>query len=151
MWPALGPSYNGAMTSPSPLSTTPSSPASAAGSFVEAIAGQDFDRIETILDPDATLAALLPRGYDEWHGAAAIAAQFGTWFGNAAEHEVVDAAVGQLGDLLELRWRLRLRADRLGPGTRLVAQHLYATTGPTGRIRSMRLLCSGFHAEHPDV
>jgi hypothetical protein len=139
------PSYNGVMT------TTPASPQFAvAGSFLEAMAGHDFPRLALALDPDATLSALLPRGYDEWHGAPAICAQFATWFGNTSQYEVADAAVGQVGPLLELRWRLRLRADRFGDVPKVVEQHVYASTGPTGRIESMRLLCSGFCNEHTE-
>jgi hypothetical protein len=122
-----------------------------AGCLLEVMAAHDFSQLTAVLDPDAALSALLPRGYDEWHGAPAICAQFETWFGNTTDYEVVDAAVGQVGSLLELRWRLRVRADRLGDDAKLVEQHVYATTGPTGRIESMRLLCSGFREEHVDV
>jgi SnoaL-like domain len=123
----------------------------AAGTFLEAMAAQDFDRLTTVLDPDATLSALLPGGFDEWHGSEAISAQFATWFGDTREYEVEDAAIGQVGSLLELRWRLRVRADRRADEVMVVEQHVYAETGPTGRIRTMRLLCSGFRPEHADA
>jgi hypothetical protein len=138
------------MTSTS--TTSSSSPQFAvAGSFLEAMAAHDFPRLAMALDPDATLSALLPRGYDEWHGADAICAQFATWFGDAREYEVADAAVGQVGGLLELRWRLRICCERFGGEPKVVEQHVYAVTGPTGRIQSLRLLCSGFCNEHAEA
>jgi hypothetical protein len=147
MWQPEQPSYKGCMTS----IQTASPRFGVAGTFLEAMASHDFSQLAASLDPDATLTALLPRGYDEWHGAPDICAQFETWFGETERYEVVDAAVGQVGALLELRWRLRLCAGRLGVEPRIVEQHVYAVTGPTGLIESMRLLCSGFWPEHADV
>jgi hypothetical protein len=62
--------------------------------------------------------------------------------------EVTDASVGEVGALLQLRWRLRLRGARLGDVAMVVEQHAYAATGATGRIERMSLLCSGFWKEH---
>ena len=123
----------------------------AAASFLEALAAGDFDRLGQALDDDATMAALLPRGFREWHGADAITGMFTQWFGDVDEFEVADASVGQVGARLQLRWRLRLRGARLGPDPMIVEQHVYATTGNSGRIQSMSLLCSGFCKEHGDV
>ncbi len=146
MRPPVRPSYNGAMDT----DTSPSAPGFAvAGSFLEALAAGDFPGLAAVLDADASMHALLPRGFVEWHGAAAICSAFATWFGDAEEFEVADASVGQVGSRLQLRWRLRVRAARLGDEPMVVEQHVYATTGPTGGIRSMSLLCSGFCHEHP--
>lgn len=123
----------------------------AAASFLDAVVAQDFGKIPTALEPDAILSALLPRGWDQWQGAGAISAQFGTWFGDTREYEVADAALGHFGSLLEMYWRLRVRADRHGDEPMVVEQHVYATTAPSGRIRTMRLLCSGFHPERGDA
>jgi hypothetical protein len=57
--------------------------------------------------------------------------------------------VGQVGSRLQLRWQLRVRAERLG-GRRIVEQYAYADTRSTGRIHNMALLCSGFCVEHVD-
>ncbi|HEY5014480.1 MAG TPA: nuclear transport factor 2 family protein [Acidimicrobiia bacterium] len=137
------------------MHTTDASPSvphfAAAGSFLEALAAQDFERLAAALDDDASLSALLPRGFCEWRGAAEIAAMFEKWFGDVDEFEVADAAVGQVGSRLQLRWRMRVRGGpRFGDDAMVVEQHVYADTAPTGRIRSMSLLCSGFCKEHLD-
>jgi ketosteroid isomerase-like protein len=121
-----------------------------AGLFLDALAAQDFDGLAAALDHDATLCALLPRGYDEWHGATAIAAAFRQWFGDTEAFEVADASVGQVGALLQLRWRLRVKAERRGDGTMVVEQNAFAETGCSGHIQRMSLLCSGFWAEHTE-
>jgi ketosteroid isomerase-like protein len=134
------------------METTNASPSApqfaAAGSFLEAIAAQDFDRIARTLEADASLSALLPRGLDERHGPAEIKEAFEGWFGDADEFEVIDASVGQVGARVQLRWRVRMRAERRGPEPMVAEQHVYADFAPNGRIRSMRLLCSGFCTEH---
>jgi hypothetical protein len=130
---------------------SPSAPQFAvAGSFLEALAAYDFDRFTDLVDDDASLSALLPRGFCEWHGAAEIRAAFERWFGDVEDFEVADASVGQVGPRLQLRWRVRLRATRLGDEAMVVEQHVYADTGATGRIRSMSLLCSGYCKERLD-
>ncbi|MGZ4598182.1 MAG: hypothetical protein ACXWCM_00430 [Acidimicrobiales bacterium] len=115
------------------------------------MAAHEFDQLAAALDVDASLSALLPRGFCEWQGASEICAQFERWFGDVEQYEVVDASVGQVGALLQLTWRLRLEGERLGDGARIVEQHVYATTDVTGRIQRMSLLCSGFWEEHPDA
>jgi hypothetical protein len=128
---------------------TPAPEFAAAGSFLEALAAADFPGLKTVFDEDATLSALLPRGFKQWRGAAEIAATFERWFGDAEACELVDGSLGQVGSRLQLRWQLRLRAERLG-GRRFVEQYAYADTLSTGRIHNMALLCSGFCDEHLD-
>lgn len=122
-----------------------------AGSFLEALAASDFDRLAAVLDDNARLSALLPRGYTEWQGAAEIAAAFEGWFGDVEDYELIDASVGQVGSRLQLRWQLRLRGTRLGNQARVVEQYAYVDTASSGRIQTMALLCSGLLEEHLDV
>jgi SnoaL-like domain len=132
--------------------TSPAAPRfGVAGVFLEALAAQDFQRLATTLDPDAALSALLPRGYCEWRGATEIGAAFAEWFGNVEHFEVADASVGQVGPMLQLRWRVRLQGGRLGDAPMIAEQHVYAATGPSGRIQRMSLLCSGFWDEHDNA
>ena len=139
------PSYNVAMTEVH----APSNPLfGIAGVLVEALADHDFDGLAAALDPDATMSALLPRGFVEWHGAAQICAAFEKWFGDVEEFEVSDASVGQVGALLQLRWRVRLRGIRFGEEPMVAEQCAYATSSPGARIGHIRLLCSGFWNEH---
>jgi hypothetical protein len=115
-----------------------------AGSFLEGLAAQDFTQLGGALAAGAHLRALLPRGLREWTGAEAIAGQFARWFGDTQDFELVDATVGEIGGLLHLRWRLGLRAERLGPGWFTVEQQAYADTDDGGRIIRLDLLCTGY-------
>ena len=118
-----------------------------AWSFVEGLAAQDFARLGGALAAGAHLRALLPPGLHEWTGAEAIADRFACWFGDTEDFELLEAAIGEVGGRLHLRWRLRLRAGRLGAGWFTVEQQAYADTGEGGRIARLDLLCTGYRRE----
>ena len=118
-----------------------------AGSFLEGLAAQDFARLGGALAADACLRALLPSGLREWTGAETIAEVFARWFGDTEDFELVEATVGEVGGRLHLHWRLRLRAERLGPGWFTVEQQAYADTADGGRIARLDLLCTGYRPE----
>jgi hypothetical protein len=120
---------------------------SPAGSLVEGLAAQDFAQLGRALAADACLRALLPSGLREWTGAEAIAHRFARWFGDTEDFELTEAAVGEVGGRLHLQWRLRLQAERLGPGWFTVEQHVYADTDESGRIAQLDLLCTGYRPE----
>jgi len=121
-----------------------------AGSFLESLAAQDFARLGGALAPSVRLRALLPPGPFEWTGAEVIAGQFASWFGDTEDFELIEATVGEVGGRLHLRWRLRLRAQRLGAGWFTVEQQAYADTGDGGRIARLDLLCTGYRPEGVD-
>jgi hypothetical protein len=73
------------------------------------------------------------------------------WFGRAEEYELIEASVGQVGPRLQLGWCARVRGGPYGDATFVVEQHAYADVGPTGRIRAMSMICSGFARERLDV
>jgi hypothetical protein len=83
----------------------------------------------------------------EWTGAEVIAGQFAGWFGDTEDFDLVDAAVGEVGGRLHLRWRLRLQAERLGTGWFTVEQQAYADADDRGRIARLDLLCTGYRNE----
>jgi hypothetical protein len=118
-----------------------------AGSFLEGLAAQDFARLGHALTADVRLRALLPPGHREWTGAEVIADQFARWFGDTEDFELVEATVGEVGGRLHLRWRLRLRAIRLGAGWFTVEQQAYADTDDGGHIARLDLLCTGYRPE----
>jgi len=138
------------------MTTTRDRPAAAvprfavAGSFLASLAGQDFAGLGGALAAGACLRALLPSGLYEWSGAEAIAARFAGWFGDTEDFELVEAAAGEVGGRLHLCWRLRLRAQRLGPGWFTVEQQAYADAGDGGRIARLDLLCTGYRPESDD-
>jgi hypothetical protein len=148
MWAQVDPPYNIGM----PTTAPPTEPQfAAAGLFLEKLAAADFDQLAVALEPDATLRALLPRRYREWEGRQAVCDAFSTLLGGTDEYELLDATVGLVGTRLQLSWRLHVRGGRLGPDDFVVEQYGYADAGPSGRIQSLSLVCSGFCKEHPDA
>jgi SnoaL-like domain len=134
-------------TAPHPRSDVPLF--SVAGSFLEGLAAQDFARLAATLDDGAHMTGLVPSGLKEWDGPEQVTAIFRRWFGEVTGFELVDAVVGEVGPRLHLRWRVRVRAERLGDGWFVVEQQVYADTGPDGRLARLFLLCSGFWPENP--
>jgi hypothetical protein len=136
------------MTTPRNHRTAGVVPESApAGTFLDGLAAQDFARLGGALAADACLRALLPSGLREWTGADAIAHRFERWFGDTEDFELVEAAVGEIGGRLHLHWRLRLQAERLGPGWFTIEQQAYADTDESGCIAGLDLLCTGYLPE----
>jgi hypothetical protein len=122
-------------------------PSAVAGSFIQGLATQDFAELGGTLAGGACMRALLPSVFREWTGAEAIAHRFARWFGDTQAFELVEAAVGEVGGRLHLHWRLRLQAERLGPGWFTVEQQAYADTDESDRIAGLDLLCTGYLAE----
>src|ERR1700733_9594166 len=114
-----------------------------AGAFLEGLAAQDFAQLRGALAADARLRALVPAGLKEWAGAEAIASRVAGWFGDTGDFELVEATVGEVGGRLHLRWRVRLRAERLGAGWFTVEQQVYADTDDNGRIARPHPPCTG--------
>jgi hypothetical protein len=130
------------------MTTTPTDHAAAtAASFLQGLADQDFAQLGGALAADARLRALLPPGLREWTGAEVISGQFAHWFGDTEDFELAEATLGEVGGRLHLRWRLRLRAERLGAGWFTVEQQAYADAGEGGRIARLDLLCTGYRPE----
>jgi len=144
MFAHRAPLYNGRMATLSPTSPR----FGAAGLFLERLATGDFDQLAAALEPDVKLSALLPRGFCEWQGSEAVCAAFTSFFGGMDEFEVLDATVGQVGDRLQLRWRVHVHGGRLGPDDFVAEQQCYADAGPSGRLQFIVMVCSGFCKEH---
>ncbi len=106
-----------------------------AGQFLDALTRRDFSSLEACLDEGLHFRALVPRGPFELTGAAEVVDRFRTWFGDKAVFDVLDAAIGQVGARVYLRWRFATEAG-------VVEQHVFATGGD--RIETLDLMCSGF-------
>jgi hypothetical protein len=117
------------------------------GIFLDSLAAQDFERLASALSVDVHLRALLPGEFREWEGVERVTATFMRWLGNTDEFEFVDPTVDVVGSRLHLRWRARLRAERLGKGWYVVEQEAYVDTGPDDLIQHLSLLCSGYLAD----
>lgn len=116
-----------------------------AETVVAAVAARDGAALRAALTDDVELEALLPRGLLVGHGPDDVTAAFQRWFGDLPVFELVAATAGELGDRLHLRWRFR--AQSTDGSSSLVEQQLYADAAEDGRIRRLRLLCSGFCPE----
>jgi hypothetical protein len=133
------------------LSITSSSPAthlSVAGILLTRLAEADFDRLGDVFEPDLRAIVMLPAGVFEWPDPATVCAVFEQWFGDVDEYDVTDFAVSRVGSRTHLRWRIVVSGGHLDEGRYVVDQQLYADLGPTGRIGSMSMLCSGFCREN---
>lgn len=132
--------------------TTSTTPVSyfGAGLLLESLTTQDFGRLRRSLEPDVRMRALLPRGLRVLDGPDQVADKFAAWFGDTQEFQAVDATLGDVAGRIYLSWRVRLRADRLGPGWWIVEQHSYADCSERGRLRCIDLVCSGYRAERTD-
>jgi hypothetical protein len=119
----------------------------AANALLDGLAAQDFSKLGGALAADARLRALLPHGQFEWTGSEVIASQFAHWFGDTTSFELVEGTADEVGGRLHLRWRLRVRADRLGPGSFVVEQQAYADADEAGGIGQLDLLCTGYRPE----
>ena len=120
---------------------------SVGGVFLEALANRDYARMASTLGSGVRFRAMLPPGPMDWEGSETVSGVFSSWFGDAEDFEVVDAAVGEVGGRLHLSWRLRMRPAPfgIGDGWHVIEQQAYADAGDT--IEALDLLCSGFHAE----
>jgi hypothetical protein len=120
---------------------------SVGGSFLEALAVRDYERMATALEPNIRFRALLPPGPMQWQGAPQVAEAFRSWFGGADDFELIDATVSEIGGRLHLSWRIRVRPAPfgIGEGWHIIEQHGYADA--TDSIQTLDLLCSGFHTD----
>jgi hypothetical protein len=113
-----------------------------AGQFLGALARRDFPELESCLDAEVRFRALVPRGAIEVNGAAQVVAVFRTWFAESDSFDVIDAAIGQMGPRIYLRWQVRTGTASDRSAFRLVEQHVFAIARE--RIEALDLLCSGF-------
>ncbi|MGH3505400.1 MAG: nuclear transport factor 2 family protein [Nocardioidaceae bacterium] len=118
----------------------------AAGRFLDVLAARDFSHLASAVREDVVLRALLPPGPAQYEGVAAVQSAFDRWFGGVAEFDVLDAAVGEVCDRLQLHWRVRVRV-RADDGRYVIEQRAYADPGADGRIARLDLLCSGYRPE----
>lgn len=108
--------------------------------LIEALAAQEFDRLERLFAPELRLRALLPSGLREHASAADAADRLRAWFGAADPLELVDWDANDVAGRLHIRYRFRAFEEGRW---HLVEQHLFCDL-EDGRIAGLDLLCSGF-------
>ncbi len=126
------------------LTPAPPQAWSVAGVLLDGLSNRDFDLMAACLAPDVRFRAMLPRGPIEVTGADQTADHFRRWFGGDDAFEVLDSSVGQIGPRIYLRWRVRMHPVDAPTDERVVEQHLFTTGNEV--IRTLDLLCSGFHS-----
>ncbi|MFE3026223.1 nuclear transport factor 2 family protein [Nocardia tengchongensis] len=114
----------------------------AAGLLLDSLVRRDFPAMAACFGPQVRLRALVPPGPFELTGPESVAGKFESWFGGTDEFEVLDAAIGQVGAKVYLRWRVHMHAA--GAPGRTAEQHLFVTV--SDRIDALDLLCSGWQA-----
>lgn len=118
--------------------------------FLAGLVTQDFLALREALAPGVHLRALLPGGLREWAGGDVVADRFERWFGHTEQFDVVETDAGEVGGRAHLRWRLRLQAARLGPGSFVVEQVAYCDADER-EITHLDLLCTGYLSEPSHV
>lgn len=108
--------------------------------FAEAVAAQDESAIAACFTTDVEFRALIPPGLREHSGAAEAANLVARWFADSTELELVESNTRQVGDRVQIAYRLEGVEDRK---LYVVEQHLSCTLAG-GLIDRADLLCSGF-------
>jgi hypothetical protein len=110
--------------------------------LIEALAAQDFERVEHCFAPDVDFHAVVPGtgSFRERAGAAEAASQLRLWFGDADPLELLEHSVEPVADKLRLSYRFAAFEDEQW---HVVDQQAYAIVGERG-IEKLDLLCSGF-------
>jgi len=111
-----------------------------AHAWLAAFAERDFDRLETLLDPDVRFRSLAPPGLREADDPAGAVARVRGWFGVADVFALRSSEISLVADRVRLNYRVDVRED----GEWLtVEQTVYGARGVRG-FAGVDILCSGF-------
>jgi hypothetical protein len=115
--------------------------------FLTALMGRDFERLQTCFADHVYFRALVPSGMREGHNAIEATNWFRRWFNEAEEFQLLTASTNQISDRLHIAYRIRIREKQ---DWELVEQQAYCAVH-SGLIDLMHLLCSGFRPDfqHP--
>jgi hypothetical protein len=117
-------------------------PLDVAREFVDALAAQDFERLEDSFAPNVDFHAVVPGtgSFRERAGAEDTAGLFRMWFGDAHPLELLDSSVEPVADKLRISYRFAAYED---DQWHVVEQQAYAVVGDRG-IEKLDIACSGF-------
>jgi hypothetical protein len=110
--------------------------------LIDALAAQDFERVERCFATDVDFHAVVPGtgSFRERAGAVETANQLRLWLGDADPLELLEHSVEPVVDKLRLSYRLAAFEDERW---HIVEQQAYAVVGERG-IEKLDLVCSGF-------
>jgi len=114
--------------------------------FIVALSDRDSERLEACLHPDVCMRALVPSGFREQRGPAAVASQLKSWFAEAENVQILEKNVYRVADRLHIRYRFR---ECYSDGeSEIIEQDAYFDLRE-GTITTIDLLCSGHRPERP--
>ena len=131
-------------TSGTRVSSATSAEESTGEDFIVALSDRDTQRLESCLHPDVRLRALVPSGFQEQKGTAAVASRLKSWFAEAESIQVLEKDLHRVSDRLHIRYRFR---EHYSDGeSELIEQDAYFGLRE-GTITNIDLLCSGHRPE----
>lgn len=111
--------------------------------LLRALRAGDYAELEELFAPDVRFRASLPDEVIDARNAAAVAASYQDWFGDASEIHVLASGRDRVGDVTTFHYRMRVR----GGDKWFVIQQAGALETNGAAITSMRLACTGFQAD----
>jgi hypothetical protein len=116
--------------------------------FARAVAAKDATALRTVLSDAIDFQALTPARIFQASTGIEVTVEIilGTWFARAEVAELCAVASGQVAGREHVAYRVRVHRDG---DEYLVEQQAYYNTGDDGRIRWMRVLCSGYQPVMP--
>lgn len=115
--------------------------------FVRALADRDSKGLQACFHPDVRLRALVPPGFQESSGLAAVLARLESWFGAAESIEILRKDVYHVANRLHVRYRFR---EHYSDGeSEIIEQDAYCDVRQ-GLIEAIDFLCSGHLPEPGD-
>ncbi|HMD90026.1 MAG TPA: sulfurtransferase TusA family protein [Anaerolineaceae bacterium] len=112
--------------------------------FIEALAGQNFEGVRQLFQPEVRFRALVPSGDRQGKTDIEAAGWLEKWFGNYDTLQVQQSSVEMMADRLYLDYRFRLHNQE--KNWQVIQQHAYCVV-QAGQIADMWLVCSGFRPD----
>jgi hypothetical protein len=112
--------------------------------IVKCLGARDFEGLADHFHPQVICRVLIPAGLVTPLDVPSLMSKFRQWFGEADQFNIEGSEITQVGDLLHIGYRIRLREGDLWY---LVEQQTYSQL-EGGSITRFDLLCSGFRLDH---
>jgi len=111
--------------------------------WIEAIVGKDFEGLAKLCQPDVSGSLLLPKRIPAVENMADLTKEVERWFGHYDSIEKEQSRIAMVGEKLAIFYRLRCIENGTAD---LIEQQIYCSM-LDGRIKQLRLLCSGFQPD----
>lgn len=110
--------------------------------FVDALLAKDWQRVETVVDPEVDFRALTPgRPWEASESKTLVNEVFPQWFESTDEiYEILNVSSDRVVDRQRVVYRFRVR----NPGGDYVCEQTAYFDEADDKITKLRILCSGF-------